>query len=176
MMGLHYRHLCISDASTCDGIFKDVSISQEKPVEMWSLCYACSIFFCWCRVLRIFYMSEAGVVVSIFFRMFKDVMYFLVVYVILLIAISMLFLGTSDFPSLMPDWKTCNNSSGTEMHNRTDIGFMKCSKTYVFIRPLFQSFGDFFLGEMSNAPSLAFVIVNFLVLNLMLMNLLIAMM
>jgi hypothetical protein len=37
----------------------------------------------------------------------------------------------------------------------------------------FQSFGEFSLSEMKNAPSLIFLILTYLILNLVLMNLLI---
>jgi len=177
MWGLHYRNMCVADTSTC---YASMDLTAERPVESWSLAYGVSVFFCWCRVLRIFYMSEAGVVVSIFFRMFKDVFYFLVVYIILLVAIAMLFLGASDLESLVPGWQTCEN--GTKTLNSTgvagvpDTGFLTCSRAYIFIRPMFQSFGEFFLPEMKNAPSLVFLILNFFLLNLILMNLLIAMM
>ena len=51
-----------------------------------------------------------------------------------------------------------------------------CEWGYVVLRPLFQSFGEFFLEEMPNPYSIVVLLLNFVILNIVLMNLLIAMM
>ena len=59
----------------------------------WSLLYACSLFFCWFRILRVFYMSPMGIPVSIFFKMFHDLGKLFVIWIILTFAFSVLFIG-----------------------------------------------------------------------------------
>ena len=71
----------------------DGSIEAGRCV--WILAYSLAVAACWLRVLRCFYLSKVGIVVSIFFAMFRDVLFFLVVYAILLFVFSMLYLGTT---------------------------------------------------------------------------------
>ena len=69
-----------------------------SPWELWSACYAMSLLCGWFRVLRSFYLSNLGLIVSIFLAMVKDVAQFVVFYVILVLAMSMVFLGV---------WEAC---------------------------------------------------------------------
>jgi len=138
---------------------------HHSPWELWALCYAICLLCCWFRVLRSFYLSNLGLIVSIFMAMMADVAQFVIFYVILVLAMSMVFLGVGDPKYLLPD--NCGD----------DALYMSCRhNAYWFMRTLFQSFGEFFLEELDNDASVIFLIITFLVLNIVLMNLLIAMM
>ena len=164
------------------------SLPWDIKLEVWSLSYAICIFVCWWRVLQVFYLSRVGHIISIFVCMFYDVLNWLVVYVILLCGFSMLFLGASDIEGLIQGIETCDSGLGEQYEigpsniTRSEAwgipaaGWASCHWSYIFIRTMFQSFGEFSLSEMKTAPSLIFLIFTFLVLNLVLMNLLIAMM
>jgi hypothetical protein len=164
------------------------SLPWDMKLEVWNLSYALCIFVCWWRVLQVFYLSRVGHIFSIFVCMFYDVLNWLVVYVILLCGFSMLFLGASDIEGLIQGIETCDSGLGEQYEigpsniTRSEAwgipaaGWASCHWSYIFIRPMFQSFGEFSLSEMKTAPSLIFLIFTFLVLNLVLMNLLIAMM
>jgi hypothetical protein len=107
--------------------------------------------------------------------MLQDGLTWLLLYVILLIAISMLFVGTSSVETLVPGYETC--SKGTDLSGDDDPpenGYIGCSFAYVLIRPMLQSFGEFSLTEMTNLYSFAFLLVTYFFLNLVLINLLIA--
>ncbi len=136
----------------------------HSPWELWALCYGICLLCCWFRVLRSFYLSNIGLIVSIFMAMMADVAQFVVFYVILVLAMSMVFLGVGDPKYLLPE--DCDS----------DSLYMSCRPAYFFMRTLFQSFGEFFLEELDNDASVIFLILTFLVLNIVLMNLLIAMM
>ena len=210
LFGFFMHQECIANENSCfssDFRLRGVSqselqamqIGKEKwntlpwdiKLEVWSLCYSLCIFFCWWRVLNIFYLSHIGYIFSIFVCMFSDVLNWLVVYTILLIGFSMLFLGATDLQNLIPGIETCVtglDDSGqsnitqsdawsiSEAWSISDSGRSACHWSYIFIRPMFQSFGEFSLAEMTNSPSLIFLVLAFFVLNLVLMNLLIAMM
>ncbi len=64
-----------------------------SPWELWAACYAISLLCCWFRVLRSFYLSNLGLIVSIFLAMMRDIGQFFTFYVILVLAMSMVFLG-----------------------------------------------------------------------------------
>ena len=136
----------------------------HSPWELWAMCYGICLLCCWFRVLRSFYLSNIGLIVSIFMAMMADVGQFVVFYVILVLAMSMVFLGVGDPKYLLPE--DCDS----------DSLYMSCMPSYFFMRTLFQSFGEFFLEELDNDASVLFLILTFLVLNIVLMNLLIAMM
>jgi hypothetical protein len=138
------------------------------PWESWSLAYAICLLCCWFRVLRSFYMSDLGLTVSIFLAMIGDVTKFFVMYAILVLAMSMLFLGVGDPSMIFPDCP--------EEGHGDDFVFLQCRPANFFTRTLFQSFGEFFLEDMNNDASVIFLIITFLILNIVLMNLLIAMM
>jgi hypothetical protein len=210
LFGFFEHQKCIANENSCfssDFRLRQVSQSElqamqlgkEKwstlpwdiKLEVWSLCYSLCLFFSWWRVLNIFYLSHIGYIFSIFVCMFSDVLNWLVVYAILLIGFSMLFLGATDLQNLIPGFETCTtglNDSGqsnitqsdtwsiSEAWSISDSGRSSCHWSYIFIRPMFQSFGEFSLAEMNNSPSLIFLVLTFFVLNLVLMNLLIAMM
>ena len=182
-VGLFLRMECINDVSVCswgdstavqrkeegsDAVVSDTSsLLAPSPFESWALCYAICLLCCWFRVLRSFYMSRLGLIVSIFMAMIKDVAQFVLIYSILVLAMSMLFLGIGDLPSLRPE---------CDADNEEERLWMSCRPSYFILRTLFQSFGDFYLEEMNNDAGVAFVIITFLILNVVLMNLLIAMM
>jgi hypothetical protein len=225
LVGFFEHQKCLANENSCftsDFRLREVSQSElqamqvgkeqwstlpwDIKLEVWSLCYSLCIFCCWWRVLNIFYLSHIGYIFSIFVCMFFDVLNWLVVYVILLIGFSMLFLGATDLQNLIPGIETCvtgldaaaarrkasdkDTKSNFELSNSTNSnafsiseawgisnsGRTSCHWSYIFIRPMFQSFGEFSLAEMNNSPSLFFLILAFFVLNLVLMNLLIAMM
>lgn len=123
----------------------------------------------------------------------KDVAQFVVIYAILVLAFSLLFVGVGDIASLHPVCDADNDEGRM---------FMSCRPSYFILRTLFQvcfapwvashrphlsqpcprltsslfqSFGEFFLEEMNNDASVAFLVITFLILNVILMNLLIAM-
>jgi len=76
---------------------------HHAPWELWALCYAVCLLCCWFRVLRSFYLSNLGLIVSIFMAMMADVAQFVIFYVILVLAFSMVFLGVGDPKYLLPD-------------------------------------------------------------------------
>ena len=145
---------------------------DPEPWESWALCYGICLLCCWFRVLRSFYMSRLGLIVSIFFAMIQDVAQFIVVYAILVLAMSMLFLGVGDSSTIMP---VCTNGTDQTYHEDGRL-YLSCRPANFFLRTLFQSFGEFFLDDMKNDASVMFLILTFLILNIVLMNLLIAMM
>lgn len=145
------------DIDTDDSVY-------HSPWELWAICYAICLLCSWFRVLRSFYLSNLGLIVSISIAMVADVAQFMIIYVILVLAMSMVFLGVGDPKHLLPD--DCDE----------DMLYMSCRPAYFFMRTLFQSFGEFFLEELDNDASVIFLVVTFLVLNIVLMNLLIAMM
>jgi hypothetical protein len=159
-------------------------------VTITSLFYSLSLFFCWMRMLRIFCLSKLGITIGIFFSMMTTTALFWVLYFILLFALSMLFVGTSDLDTLIPGHATCGNSTsiakGDWQIAQGDLpdgelpenGYMECSWTFVILRPMFQSFGEFgsFFPQMTNPFNVVFLILTYISLNLVGLNLLIAMM
>lgn len=83
--------------------------------------------------------------------MFYDVMNWLVVYLILLMGFSMLFLGASDYSSLVPGAETCSSGgverfvdNATHVHQSEfwsipDSGWTSCHLTYILVRPMVTS-------------------------------------
>ena len=111
-IGLYQRYECTSNGPTCvwlelqDSYLtapasnstaaarrEGVSEIYPSPWELWAACYSISLLCGWFRVLRSFYLSNLGLIVSIFLAMMKDVAQFVVFYVILVLAMSMVFLG-----------------------------------------------------------------------------------
>ena len=162
------------------GVFDEVTGSNpwffsrfEVGWEFWSFCYALSIFGLWLRVLRIMYMTPVGLVVRIFLAMLRDVMKFVVVYVLFIIACTVLFLGVGDPETMIPQ---CHSSNDASYPNSDSASYMQCQRMYVFWRTLLQSFGEFFQEDMHNGFSMALLVLVFFLGNVILMNLLIAMM
>jgi hypothetical protein len=179
-VGFWWRFACIQSGG-CKPVFsaKDNSIwfsfsVKDSSVETYNLFYALSLFFNWIRVLRCLYLTNLGVTIGIFFSMLQDVLTWLILYVILLIAISMLFVGTSSVETLVPGYETCSNGTDLSGDDLPQNGYIGCSFAYVLIRPMLQSFGEFSLTEMTNLYSFAFLLVTYFFLNLVLINLLIA--
>jgi hypothetical protein len=174
-VGFWWRFAC-TQSGGCEPAFssKDNSIwfsfsLKDSTIETYNLFYALSLFFNWIRILRCLGLTKLGVTIGIFFSMLTDVLTWLLLYAILLIAISMLFVGTSSVDTLVPGYETCSN--GTDL---PENGYIGCSFAYVLIRPMLQSFGEFSLSEMTNLYSFAFLLVTYFFLNLVLINLLIA--
>lgn len=83
--------------------------------------------------------------------MFYDVVNWLVVYIILLMGFSLLFLGASDYQSLVPGADTCSSGLGgrfeegpTQIQQAAawsvpDSGVTSCHWTYIFVRPMVMS-------------------------------------
>jgi hypothetical protein len=165
--------------------------------------YAFSIFFMYIRLLRSFALFQRiNVIVKIFIRMLSDVVRFLVMYLIFLVAFSILMVGAGS-PSAAID--KCNTmglvyddrrkSSSSESFNSSifagpgggraseqripadqeDYEYVTCWQSWWFLRTVFQAFGEFYLDEMTNDWSIVFVIIIFFLMNIVLMNLLIAM-
>jgi hypothetical protein len=122
----------------------------------WIFAYSLSIAAIWLRVLRTAYVSDVGIVVAIFGRMFKDVMTFIVVYVLLLLVFSMLYLGTTVnsfalLPALVNG--TCappnmGPGGGNSSQVAGEAPPVSCEWAWVFLLPLFQTFGELFAEEM----------------------------
>ena len=80
--------------------------------------------------------------------MFKDVFNWLVVYIILLLGFSMLFLGASDRLSIVPGADTCSSGLGerfqdspthinqSEAWSVPDSGWAACHSSFIFVRPM----------------------------------------
>ena len=80
--------------------------------------------------------------------MFKDVFNWIVVYCILLLGFSMLFLGASDYVSLVPGVETCSSGFGerfpdssthinqAETWSVPDSGWVACHWSFLFVRPM----------------------------------------
>jgi hypothetical protein len=159
------------------------SSTIEIGMTTYSFFYSLSLFFCWIRMLRIFVLFELGVTIGIFFSMMTTTIRFWVLYLILLVALSMLFIGTSDLDTLIPGHATCGNSTNLAKGDLPDVelpenGYMECAWSFVLLRTLFQSFGEFgsFFQQMTNKFNLILLILTYLSLNLVGLNLLIAMM
>jgi hypothetical protein len=156
----------------------DVEGFGSAPYALSNVFYAFCIFLCFCRVLRIFYVTNIGNVINIFLHNFREFFQFLIIYVVLLLGFSMLFIGfAGDVTSIVPDtcssWKPADSTESL-LENagaNADSGLLSCIESYWIIRPLFQSFGEFALKEITNVPSLLILIFTFMVLNLMLINL-----
>ena len=148
--------------------------------KLWSFMYALSIFCCWWRALRIAYMSPVGIHVSIFFKMFKDVFYFIVIYFILMLSFAMMFVGVDD--NLRYTHRDCSadvddDGNAREWSDPHSDLYMSCERqSYWVFRTVYQSFGEFFLEEAHSQLTVVILAIAFLILNIMLMNLLIAMM
>ena len=174
-VGFLWRFRCI-EYGGCDFEFDSknnfiwfsFSIKNSR-VESYNLFYALSLFCNWIRVLRCLYLTDLGVTIGIFFSMTKDILTWLALYAIVLVAISMLFVGTSSVEDLVPGYETCSHST-----DLSENGYIACSFAYVFMRPMLQSFGQFALAEMTNLYSFFFLLVTYFFLNLVLINLLIA--
>ena len=150
----------------------------SEPFELSNLFYSFCIFLCWCRVLRIFYVTHIGLVIDVFLYNFKQFSHFVIIYVVLLLGFCMLFIGVSgDVTAIVPNtcskWMPVTSTESLLKHASEDMdsGILSCMTSYWFIRPLFQSFGEFALNEVTNVPSLVFLIFTFVILNLMLINL-----
>ena len=137
----------VSDGSTDN--------SDAEEYWPWAMAYGFCLFLSWFRFMRAFSITHLGILVSVFNSMISDVTRFLVLYLIMAISISMLFLGTANPNILEPNCKD------------EDTGkiFMQCQKSYVFFRTIFQSFGEFQLEEMNNLTSITFLIFTFVLLN-----------
>jgi hypothetical protein len=175
-VGFGWRTECINKSGGCEYAFSPknhtiwLSFSvKDSSIETHNLFYALSLFCNWIRVLRCFYLTPLGVTIGIFFSMTKDILSWLYLYAIVLVAISMLFVGTSSVETLVPGYETC--SGGTDV---PENGYIACVFSYVFFRPMLQSFGEFSLSEMTNVYSFIFLLVTYFFLNLVLINLLIA--
>jgi hypothetical protein len=179
-VGFWWRFAC-TKSDGCEPAFsaKDNSVwfsfsLKDSTIETYNLFYALSLFFNWIRVLRCLCLTSLGVTIGIFFRMLTDVFTWLLLYVILLVAISMLFVGTASVDTLVPGYETCSKGTDLSGDDPPENGYIACSLAYVFIRPMLQSFGEFSLAEMTNLYSFAFLLVTYFFLNLVLINLLIA--
>jgi hypothetical protein len=150
----------------------------ETSYEAWALFYSLSIFCLCFRVLRVLYVSSSmGLIISIFKAMMSDVWQFMVIYFIVVLGFSVIFLGISDPTSLLND---CSHDPAPDdvltVATREQQLYMKCIAVNFFFRTLFQSFGEFFLNDMGNLTSLIFFILLFIITNVLLMNLLVALM
>jgi hypothetical protein len=171
---LRYAGMEASWSSANNSIWSTYSMT-DSPIYTYSFFYSLSLFFCWIRTLRIFYLFELGIVVGIAFQMIRDVLLWVVLYSIVLGAFCMLFMGTSELDTLIPGHVTCTNSTNLAKDDLQN-GSMECGFAYVLLRPMFQSFGEFNLNQMANTYNIFILIFMYLSLNLVLINLLIAMM
>ena len=125
---------------------------------------------CWFRSLQSFYVtSDVGTLMYIFFEMMRDMIDWIVLYGMLLMAMAMLPLGIGEYETLI---QHCEQDVDYSAHD-SDIKMM-CFWGYSFYKTVFQSFGELFLEDIRNETSAFFLIVTFFILNVMLMNLLIA--
>ena len=175
-IGYDFHESCLENVSKCS--VADSFLPGGAKIELWSLFYALAIFFSLTRVLRVFYISTIGIIINIFLSNFNELSKFATIYVILLCGIAALFIGAGDYTSLMSgDCSESTNSTTKDLLlGAPESGIISCHAGYAIVRPLFQSFGEFALGEMTNSASIILVVMTFVFLNLMLMNLLIAMM
>jgi hypothetical protein len=136
----------------------------------WSLMYALCIFCLIFRFLRIMYMSALGQIVSIFLAMMLDFSNFIIFYVVIILGMSVLFVGVADPANLV---KQCSDAG---VEDGSDL-YMSCISAFFFLRTLFQSFGEFFeFDGITNMWSIFFLIFTFFITNILCLNLLIAMM
>ena len=143
------------------------------------LLYGFSIFFMYLKLLRSFaVIRRLSLIVKIFLSMLRDVLWFLVMYVLFLVAFSMLMIGAGTPDSVVDSCggMALRRDGGVSLSNEERYEYLSCWQSYWFFRTLFQSFGEFYLDEMTNAWAVIFVITMFFLMNVVLMNLLIAMM
>ena len=182
-IGYRLHKSCLSDLSN-DLSPSDSSMCSWKDriggsfISAWGTFYAGAVFFSCVRVLRVFYVTEIGVIINIFLVNFRDMFKFAVIYIVLICGLSAFFMGTAEYASLVPGVCVNDTTSSTQgqLFTESESGVISCDVSYAFVRPIFQSFGEFALGEISNSASITLVVITFVILNLMLMNLLIAMM
>ena len=182
-IGYRLHKSCLSDLSN-DLSPSDSSMCSWKDriggsfISAWGTFYAGAVFFSCVRVLRVFYVTEIGVIINIFLVNFRDMFKFAVIYIVLICGLSAFFMGTAEYASLVPGVCVNDTTSSTQgqLFTESESGVISCDVSYAFVRPIFQSFGEFALGEISNSVSITLVVITFVILNLMLMNLLIAMM
>ncbi len=126
-------------------------------------------------VLRSFTLSKLGMLVGMFHTMLIDVSIWIIIYFVCLVACTMLFIGIASPDILNP---TCmeGDLESPEGHPDAAKMNMQCRSTYILLRTLFQSFGEFYLDEMANTPAMFYLVFTFILLNVVLLNLLIAMM
>jgi len=172
LLGYSSRHLC--GALGC--LVLEIPLdrwwwtSARDPWINWSLFYALCIFCLCFRLLRVLYMSPLGQIVSIFLAMFLDFAKFIVVYVVIILGMSILFVGVADPANLV---KQCSDEG---LEDGSDY-FMACNPAFFFVRTLFQSFGEFFeFAGITNSLSIVILIFTFFITNVLCLNLLIAMM
>jgi hypothetical protein len=158
-----------------DGVGADAQEYTSGMWSTWSIAYGICLFFSWFRVLKFFMLTKLGLLVAVFYAMLRDVSIFVIIYTILLVACTMLFIGIAPPEVLNP---RCGVGSCTCDDDLGDGGHMQCKASYILIRTLFQSFGDIstYLPEMTSSPAIIFLIFIFVLLNVVLMNLLIALM
>ena len=144
----------------------------------WPLCYAVSIACCWMCVARVFSITKLGIIVNILLQMFVNIIQFVSIYVLFLIATSLVLFGAmvvhncgTEGQEALCDSEGCQGLCAAEAENWP----------YWFARTLFSSFGESHLTDFefrnvsSSAPGLLGLMV-FLMSNVALLNLLIAMM
>ena len=138
---------------------------KDEEWTNWSMAYGACLFIAWFRVLRSFTLSKKlGTLVGIFYTMLMDVSIFIIIYCVCLLSCTILFIGIASPEILQPK---CTDG---------DLDSPECRPIYILLRTLFQSFGELYLDEISNTPSMVFLILTFILLNMVLLNLLIAMM
>lgn len=186
-----------------------ICLKQMEAPFFWEfqageMFYAFSIFFMYIRLLRSFALFQRiNVIVKIFIRMLSDVVRFLVMYLIFLVAFSILMVGagspsaatnkcntmglvfdddrrksSSSGPFNASDFAGLGEGRASEQQipaDQEDYEYVTCWQSWWFVRTVFQAFGDFYLDEMTNDWSVIFVLVIFFLMNIVLMNLLIAM-
>ena len=164
IFGYHWRHFCGAPGCKSFGL----TVPPATDFADWSLSYALCIWCLCFRVLRVFYVSPMGQIVSIFFAMLVDVTKFIFVYVIAILGMAVLYVGVAD-PSNLVKFD-CSPTEGSDI-------FMSCKSGFFLTRTLFQSFGEFFeFDGVTNDFSMVLLLVTFFLTNILLMNLLIAMM
>jgi hypothetical protein len=158
-VGFWWRFAC-TQSGGCEPAFsaKDNTIwfsfsVKDSTIETYNLFYALSLFFNWIRVLRCLCLTKLGVTIGFFPSMLTDVFAWLLLYVILFVVISVLFVGTSSVDTLVP-------------------GYEKMATLRVHLH-MFLS-GEFSWTEMTNLYRFAFLLITYFFLNLVLINLLIA--
>jgi hypothetical protein len=158
-----------------DGVGAGAQEYTSRMWSTWSMAYGVCLFFSWFRVLKFFMLTKLGLLVAVFCAMLRDVSIFVIIYTILLVACTMLFIGIAPPEVLNP---SCGVGSCTCDDDLGEGGHMECKPSYILIRTLFQSFGDIstYLPEMTSSPAIIFLIFIFVLLNVVLMNLLIALM
>lgn len=161
--GYGLRYVCSSHPHLCLNPSNWDQVESVRIDGMWVYMYSLSLFLQWVRGLRVLSVSdEFGPLVIIIIRMGSDILRFALVYLVFLIAFSVVIRGS------MPYDYAAHCSADTPA---------TCWMTWSFIRTFIQaSGGEVYLEDMKTDAAVGSMMILWVVMNLLLLNLVVAIM